>query len=491
MKVLRPHQTLAIDMLRRSLIAKHKRPILRLATGSGKTLIATKIIAQAREKGKRVLFIVDAIELIDQTVQAFYGEGLHDIGVIQANHPMTDYGRPIQVASVQTLARRKAPRFDLAIVDEAHAQYQTVRDLMEQNPDTPFIGLSATPWSKGLGLMYDDLIQPVSMKELTDLGYVAKLQAYAPSHPDLSGVKVRAGEYQEEQLSKVMRGEKLIADIVSTWKELGDDRPTFCFCVDRAHAAAMQERFMSAGIGCGYIDGTTEARERKAVKAQLDSGAIKIVVSVGTMIKGVDWKIGTIIDAQPTKSPMRHVQKLGRLRPFVEWEYALVLDHSDNILRLGLPIDIQRNSLCTAKKGEKGDAEAMTTKQAKGCPSCGHVKTEPAKICPICGYEAKVQGADIAEGSGHLSLVGGGKEGPKKKKATPEEKAKFYAEMLGYAQEKGKTPGYALAVFKERYDEWPHKKNGVQSIAPSIETRMYIQAKNIRWAKGMKKRKAA
>lgn len=444
--------------------------------------IATKIISNAVAKGNRILFIVDAIELIDQTVNAFYNEGLHGIGVIQAQHAMTDYSRPIQVASVQTLARRTPPDFDMAIVDECHAQYAAVRELMDRNPDKIFIGLSATPWSKGLGLMYDDMIEPATIRDLTELGYVAKLQAYAPSHPDLTGVKVRAGEYQEEQLSKVMRGEKLVADIVETWKRLGDNRPTFCFCVDRAHAAAMQERFQREWIGCGYIDGMTDARERKAVRAQLDAGDIKIVVSVGTMIKGVDWKIGTIIDAQPTKSPMRHVQKLGRLRPFKEWEYALVLDHSDNILRLGLPIDIHRDTLCTKKKGEKGDAEAMATKQPTGCPSCGQVRSDRSTPCP-CGYVFKVQGADIQEGNGSLALIGGEKEGPKKQKATPAEKAQFYAELLQLSLDRGKTNSYALAMFMERFGHWPHSKSGIKPIPVSEETARWVKSRQIRFAK--------
>lgn len=482
MKVLRPHQTLAIDMLRQSLISKRKRPVLRLPTGAGKTLIAAKIIANAMSKGKRVLFVVDAIELIDQTVNAFYTEGLSGIGVIQAQHPMTDFSRPLQIASVQTLARRTPPAFDLCIIDEAHTLYQAHKDLMENNPTVPFIGLSATPWAKGMGLWFDDLVQPASIRELTELGYVAKLQAYAPSHPDLTGVKVRAGEYQEEQLSKVMRGEKLVADIVETWKRLGDNRPTFCFCVDRAHAAAMQERFQREWIGCGYIDGMTEARDRKAIKAQLDAGEIQIVVSVGTMIKGVDWKIGTIIDAQPTKSPMRHVQKLGRLRPFPEWSHALVLDHSDNILRLGLPIDIHRDTLCTKKKGEKSDGEASTSQQAKGCPACGQISNERGKQCP-CGFTPKVQGAEIAEGAGALALVGGEKAGPKKNEPTPAEKENFYAQLIWWAQENGKTEHQASGKFKDKFGHWPARKNGIRPIKPEPETLSWIRARNIRWAK--------
>jgi len=100
MKILRPHQTLAIQMLRQSLRTGHKRPVLRLPTGAGKTLIAAKIIANAREKGNKVLFVVDAVELVDQTVEAFYAEGLHSIGVVQSNHRhagtrMSRFGRSL------------------------------------------------------------------------------------------------------------------------------------------------------------------------------------------------------------------------------------------------------------------------------------------------------------------------------------------------------------------------------------------------------------
>lgn len=487
MKILRPHQTSAIELLRASLIKGAKRPILTAPTGCGKTLIATKIIANAQAKGKRVMFVVDAVELIDQTVNAFYSEGLHSIGVIQAQHPLTDYSKQLQIASVQTLARRTPPAFDLCIIDEAHSVFAMHRKLMEDNPTVPFIGLSATPWAKGMGLLYDDLIQPASIAELTELGYVARLAAYAPSHPDLTGVSVKAGEYEDEQLSKVMQGEKLVADIVDTWKRLGENRPTLCFCVDRAHAAAMQERFQREWIGCGYIDGDTPKDQRKAIRRQLEADEIKIVVSVGTMIKGVDWKFGCVIDAQPTRSKMRHVQKLGRLRPFPEWPEAIVLDHSDNILRLGLPIDIHRDTLCTAKKGEKDEAgEAQTKYEPKPCPKCSQIKPAGMKVCP-CGFEFKVQAADIEEGAGTLARIDGKKEGPKKQEATPAEKDQFYRELRGWAALHGKEPRQADGKFKSRFGHWPARKHGLEPIQPSPETLSWITAQNIRWSKSQRR----
>lgn len=456
MKVLRPHQDLAIVQLRGSMRSGKRRPVLRLSTGSGKTLIAAKIIANAIAKGKRVLFVVDAIELIDQTVAAFYSEGLYGIGVIQAQHPMTDYSRPIQIASVQTLARRPCPPFDLCIIDECHSRFKAHEKLMTDNPDTPFVGLSATPWAKGMGLWFDDLIQPASIRELTDLGYVAKLEAYAPGHPDLSDVKVRAGEYDDNALSLVMRGEKLIADIVQTWKDLGQGRPTLCFCVDLAHAEAMRDRFERSGVSAAYIDGDTEVLDRKAIRARLDAGEVKVVVSVGTMIKGVDWKFGTIIDAQPTKSRMRHVQKLGRLRPFPEWPTAIVLDHSDNILRLGLPIDIHCDTLDTSKKGEAPTSQPETKVVQKGCPRCSAVKPAGTKVCPSCGFENK-RHSDIEEASGALQLVGGDKAGPstKKREPTREEKQAFWSMALHVDQQRQKGGKLAASLYKAKFSVWP------------------------------------
>lgn len=493
MKELRPHQHKAIDQLRESLRTRHKRPVLRLPTGAGKTLIAAKIIANAVAKGKRVLFVVDAIELIDQTVTAFYAEGLHGIGVIQAQHPMTDYSRPIQIASVQTLARRQCPPFDLCIIDECHSRFVAHDKLMEANEAVPFIGLSATPWARGMGLWWDDLIQPASIAELTEAGYVARLEAYAPAHPDLSGVKVRAGEYDDVALSTVMRGEKLVADIVSTWKQLGQDRPTLCFCVDLAHAEMMRDRFEQAGVGAGYIDGKTEIVDRKAVRRRLEAGDIRVVCSVGTMIKGVDWKFGTVIDGQPTKSLMRHVQKLGRLRPFAEWDTALVLDHSDNILRLGLPIDIHRDTLDTTKKGEKPDApEAEAKALPKGCPQCSAIKPPGVKACPACGFEVK-RHSDLSEGAGALSLVGGEKTGPKKQDATPFEREVYFRMLLGWALKNGKDERQAAGRYREKWGTWPAKKHGLAPLQPSAEVLSFIKASQIRWAKGQgaKRRRTA
>src|SRR6187399_2770255 len=115
---LHPHQARAIDLLRLSLARGRRRPILQLPTGAGKTITAASIVESALGKGKRVLFTVPLLSLVDQTVERFAEEGIRAVGVMQGYHPLTDCSQPVQVASVQTLARRALPQSDLVLVDE-------------------------------------------------------------------------------------------------------------------------------------------------------------------------------------------------------------------------------------------------------------------------------------------------------------------------------------------------------------------------------------
>src|SRR6476620_11400678 len=116
---LRSDQSRALAMLRESLASGKRRPLIQAPTGWGKTVLATTIAGDAISRDQRIVFVAPALSLIDQTVDRFYAEGITDIGVIQANHPMTNAARMVQIASAQTLARRMRPLADIVVVDEA------------------------------------------------------------------------------------------------------------------------------------------------------------------------------------------------------------------------------------------------------------------------------------------------------------------------------------------------------------------------------------
>jgi len=158
---LRPYQADAIAKVEEAIEQGIRRIMLMAATGSGKTLIASSIVSNLHNQSRPpAIFTVPALELIDQTLEKFHAAGIYDVGVMQAQHRLTDSSQPIQIASVQTLMRRDIPPADLVFVDEAHRWFDFYRrwflDLEWAN--VPFIGLSATPWTKGLGAYYERLI---------------------------------------------------------------------------------------------------------------------------------------------------------------------------------------------------------------------------------------------------------------------------------------------------------------------------------------------
>jgi superfamily II DNA or RNA helicase len=210
--------------------------MLQMPTGAGKTLLAAHIIRRALDKGKRVAFTVPAISLIDQTVAAFEAEGIFCIGVMQGIHERTNREQPVQVCSVQTIARRKRPEVDLVIVDEAHQLHREYFRWMKDAGHIPFIGMSATPWARGLGKYYAGLIIAATAGDLIRDGYLAPFVVFAPSEPDLAAVRTVAGDFHEGELAVAMDRPAITGDIVDTWLRRGEGRSTFCFCVNRRHA---------------------------------------------------------------------------------------------------------------------------------------------------------------------------------------------------------------------------------------------------------------
>lgn len=454
--LLHPHQERALADLRASLSSGHRRPMLQAPTGAGKTVLAASIVQGALAKGKRVLFVVPFLSLVDQTVAAFGAQGIACVGVMQGFHPMTDGTQPVQVASVQTLQRRMLPLADIVIVDEAHRWFRFYGEWMSRPEwqNVPFVGLSATPWTKGLGRHYDDLIVAATTAELIENGLLSPFRVFAPAHPDLSDVKVVAGDYHEGELSDVMSGPKLVAGVVSTWLRLGEDRPTLCFAVDRAHARRIVSEFEAAGVPTAYVDANTPRDEREKIGRRLAERQVRVVVNVFCLTTGVDWDVRCIVLARPTKSEMLFVQIIGRgLRTAPGKQDCLILDHSDTTLRLGFVSDIHHESLDT---GEKAKSSSVKREKApplpKECPSCAFLRPAGVHQCPSCGFAPERQSA-IEEHDGELVQLNGRRKG--RHEATPHDHQQFYSMLVFVQQQRGYAQGWVAHKFKERFGHWP------------------------------------
>jgi DNA repair protein RadD len=484
MRQLRPHQEDALNRLRLAVMAGKRRPMVQAPTGFGKTVLSGEIVRRALDKGNRVIFTVPAISLIDQTVHSLYADGITDVGVIQADHPETNWLRKVQVASVQSLQRRRIPPADLVLIDEAHRWFKFYETWMAMGEwrNVPFVGLSATPWTRGLGKHFDELIVAATLRELIEEGYLSDYRVFAPSKPDLSGVRVQRGDYREDDLSKACDTEPLVADIVRTWLDRGQNRPTLCFAVDRAHAAHLQRRFEAAGVPTGYVDCYTTSDERKKIALQFKHGEIKVVCNVGTLTTGVDWDVRCIILARPTKSEMLYVQIFGRgLRTAEGKDYCLVLDHSDTTARLGFPDSIVKTSLDTGKKAKSSSGDAERPEPLpKSCPSCSFVKPPRVHECPNCGFAPQQQSA-VKTVDGELVEVKKAKG--RADKAT---KQRWYSMLLWVAHDRGYSSGWAAHKYRAKFDVWPR---GLDEIVakPDAEVLGFIRHLQIKFAKQREK----
>lgn len=480
MKQLRDDQNFALEELRNAVGQGARRVMMQAATGFGKTVVSAAIVERAQAKNKRVLFTVPAVALVDQTVEAFWAQGIRDIGVIQANHAMTDWSKPVQVASVQTLQKRTIPKADVVLIDEAHKWFRFYEKWLfdPEWKDIPIIGLSATPWTKGLGRYYGKLIIAGTTEGLIEQGALSPFRVFAPSHPDLQGVRTVAGDYHEGDLSDAMDKAPLVADVVQTWLKLGENRPTLCFGVDRAHAKHLQQQFEAAGVRCGYQDAHSSDGERRDIKRQFHNGELQVVCNVGTLTTGVDWDVRCIIFARPTKSKMLFVQIAGRgLRTAPGKDYCLFLDHSDTHLRLGFVTDIHTDKLDDGKivNVEKTDRIALP----KECSQCAFLKAPRCAVCPNCGFKAEVV-SQVEAIDGEL------KELKKKPKGSARftNKTDTFGGLKAIARERGYNDGWAAHKFREIFGEWPSASiKHCANVEPSAELRSWIKSTQIRWAK--------
>jgi DNA repair protein RadD len=489
MAELRPYQEDALKAIRETVGQGVQRLVCQAPTGSGKTLLAAAIVEGARRKANRICFVVPAISLIDQTVEMFWKQGIREIGVIQANHQLTDWSRPVQVASIQTVrSRGMYPEAAVVVFDECHQLHREHVKWLT-HPDwqkTPIIGLSATPWTRGLGRYFQSLLVMSTTKELIDQGYLSKFRVYAADHPDLSGVKTVAGDYHEGQLSTVMQGEGLVANIVETWRTHWNKDKTFLFAVDCAHAQMLQERFRSCGINCAYQDAKTTTAERAAIKRGFHSGEIKIIANVGTLTTGVDYDVRCLILARPTKSEMLYVQIVGRaLRTAEGKERALILDHTDTTARLGMVTDIHHEHLDDGRSRTKKATTRRRIPLPKPCPKCAYIIPVNAKTCPECGFERKVV-SKVFEREGELVEL----DGRPKKKTDPrlfpytqDEKRAFFAQLRTHGMRKGYKRGWAAVQYREKFKDWPARSWEYDQLLPvGAEVANFIRSRIIKWA---------
>ena len=470
---LRDYQIDTVNRVRESMIAGNKRVILQAACGAGKTCMFSDIAKKAHTKGKKILFLANRRELIYQAKKTLESCGL-TCGVIMAGEE-SQLDAQIQIASQQTYVRRmdlEELRFnqwwhnaDLICCDECHSSISpTFQKILKNYEGKHIIGLTATPCrgdGRGLGEFYDDIVPAISISDLIEKQYLVPVKYYAPSTPDLSGIKTVAGDYDKKELGERVNTKKLVGDIYENWSTICPDRPTIIFATNVAHSIAIKEQFERNGVSIAHVDAKTPKEERDEALDGLKRGSIQVITNVGILCEGFDFpEASCIVLARPTKSLGLYIQMGGRgLRIAKGKDHVKILDHAGCLENLGR-IEWDREwSLDGKNKAwkEKKPKEKKETKQLLKCPSC-HAVFEGEKNCPDCGSELKTFGKKIETEEGELKEVGKGK-------ATVAEKRMYLGMLKAWVpRQKNNNPKRIIGAFRGRYGIWPH--HSYADVAP-------------------------
>ncbi|MEB3288957.1 MAG: DEAD/DEAH box helicase family protein [Leptolyngbya sp.] len=393
---LRPYQVELINDLYRKLNEGHKRVAIVAGTGAGKTVISGQICAHAEAAGKRLMFLVHLDVLVGQTYEKMKSFGLH-CGFIKAGWE-ENREAPIQIASIQTMAKRrwwKQWPADVVFYDEGHITLfsQVGKSVLKTFPNATHLVMTATPERLGkeqLGDVMDALVASPVPSTLQHMGYLAPMKYYSMP-PDgvanLAEVKTVGGDYDEAGLKNACDRPELIEKIVAEWQRLCPGKRTIAFCVDLEHARHVANAFNAAGIPAATVEGGTPIKERQQMYQDLRQEKILMLTSCNVISIGFDEpsvEVGLLL--RPTQSSALHLQQIGRvmrISPHTGKGYGIILDQAGNLERLGFPEDIKDYHLPTQPASSDGGKPAPT----KPCPQCGRVVLAFIAKCPDCGHQ--------------------------------------------------------------------------------------------------------
>lgn len=398
--MLRDYQQRTLDQLYAWFDNGNKgNPCLVLPTGSGKSHIVAALCKDAIQNwpDTRILMLTHVRELIEQNAEKMR---LHwpgaPLGIYSAGLGRKELGEPITFAGIQSIRKRAAQvgHIDLVIIDECHlvshkdeGGYRSfLAELKAINPALRVVGLTATPYRLGHGLitdkpaLFDDLIEPVTIEELVYKGHLSTLRSkVTEAILDTSGVHKRGGEFIESELQAAVNtsdnNERVVREVIDL---AGHRKAWLFFCAGVDHARSVALVLQSQGIPAACVTGETPKAERDRMLADFKAGRLRALTNANVLTTGFDYPdIDLIAMLRPTMSASLYVQMAGRgMRPKSHTDHCLVLDFAGVVQTHGPITAVQPPS----KAGE-GNGEAPV----KVCENCDELVHISAKECPACG----------------------------------------------------------------------------------------------------------
>lgn len=311
---LRTYQEECLKAILKSYETGYKRILAVLPTGSGKTLIETRLTDHLLETFEAFDCIVHLCHLSDITVKNMvyyqdHGKSAQSAFVMQGP-VMPSYGSRIIFTTMQTMCRpaRIQKWKDLAfsrtpkvfIVDEAHLygckSYDTI---LSAYPGSILIGFTATPFRSNYPALnlFEDVAYATDMETLIDGKYLTKPTMYEFTHPDQSD-------------------SARITAVHKVWDEKERHRglPGLLVCPTIEQAKIAQAVLMTASVRCGYFDGKTPQRLVDETLQEVRDGKIDILVVCKKGQLGMDIpSLGFVMMPWGVRSVVTFLQVVGRV----------------------------------------------------------------------------------------------------------------------------------------------------------------------------------
>ena len=381
-------------------------PLICAPCGTGKTVIIAGFMQKVLKMWPKQRFMVltHVKELIVQNEKkliemwptapcGIYSSGLNQKDIM---HPIIFGGCASVVNVVEAFGHR-----DLIIIDEAAlvspkegTTYQNIiKRLLVINPYLKVIGLTATPYRLGQGMLTNEGLFTDIIFDMTDIKgfqrfiaeeFLCKLVP-RPTETTLDCSDVRIGsngDYQLNQLQEsVDKKDITFKCLTESMKYCSDRKCWLVFCTGVEHAEHVSNMLNEVfNISTTFIHSKLPNSERDQRIADYKLGKYKCLCTNNMFTTGHDHPpIDFIIMLRPTVSPGLWTQMAGRgMRIFNGKEYCVLLDFAGNTARLG-PI----NDVCIPKKKGKRPGEAPI----KICPECGVYNHASVRVCDFCGFE--------------------------------------------------------------------------------------------------------
>lgn len=398
---LRDYQQRAVDMVY-DWMSRHKgNPCIVAPTGSGKSIIIAEICRSLVQRYPRVriLMLTHVRELIEQNADKLKQHWLDaPVGIYSAGLGRRELSARIIFAGIQSIhsMSEHMGRFDLILVDECHlishrqtGRYRELIDAVQaRNPKARVIGLTATPYRLGHGLItdgdgiFDALLEPTSIMQLVTDGYLAPLRSKLTREQyELDAVRQRGGEYVESALQAAVdtdeHNDAVVDEIVS---KAGGRRHWMAFCTGVEHAYHIRDALRERGVSADTIVGSTKKDQRDGIIEAFKHGKIQCITNANVLTTGFDCPdVDLIAMLRPTQSRSLYVQMAGRgMRPKSHTDHCMVLDFAGNVSRHG-PV----TELGVRSRGKRSSDSSAPT---KACPACYEIVMAGASACHMCGH---------------------------------------------------------------------------------------------------------